>query len=65
MDPTRALLVALPVGQAGDDLDGALDHPLNFGQGRLYQDLYLGKYRSPSCPHGDGKQAMKALDQSQ
>src|SRR4029434_6675512 len=33
---TCALRIPLPVGQAGDDLDRALDHALNLRQGRLY-----------------------------
>src|SRR6266542_853695 len=40
---TRALLVALPVGQPGDDLDGALNHPLHLGHGLANEDLDLGK----------------------
>src|SRR6266536_6565491 len=40
--PTRAPLVSLPVGQPGDDLDGALNHPLHLGQGRLNDPFYLG-----------------------
>src|SRR5207245_1074183 len=41
--PSRALLVPLPVGQAGNDLHRALDHPLHLGQGRLNRRLHLGK----------------------
>src|SRR5215472_10235235 len=41
--PPRALLVPLPVGQPGDDLDGALDHALHLGQGVVNRDLDLRK----------------------
>src|SRR5713101_10172452 len=41
--PSRALLVPLPVGQPGDDLHRALDHPLYLGQGCLNHHLHLGK----------------------
>src|ERR1043166_7679474 len=37
------LLVSLPVRQPSDDLDGALDHPLDLGQGRVNDHLDLGK----------------------
>src|SRR3989449_2896332 len=37
--PTRALLIPLPVGQPGDDLHRALDHPLHLGHGLVNQDL--------------------------
>ena len=40
---TGALLVALPVGQAGDDLDRALDHALDLGAGGVQGYLHLGK----------------------
>ena len=39
----RALLIALAVGQGGDDLDRALDDTLDLGQGLLNQALDLGK----------------------
>src|SRR5262245_16870781 len=38
-----ALLIALPVGQPGDDLDRTLDQLLHLGQGRLDHDFHLGK----------------------
>src|SRR5262252_8036344 len=41
--PPRALLIPLPVGQPGDDLDGALDHALDLRQGGLDDHLDLGK----------------------
>ena len=41
--PSRALLIPLPVGQPGDDLDGALDHALDLRQGCLDDHLDLGK----------------------
>jgi len=40
---TGALLVTLPVGQAGDNLDRALDHTLDLGEGGLNGYLHLGK----------------------
>src|SRR2546428_6752828 len=41
--PSRALLVPVPVVQAGNDLHRALDPPLPLGQGRLNRRLHLGK----------------------
>src|SRR5215510_9853397 len=41
--PPRALRIALPVRQSRDDLDRALDHPLDLRQGRSNHDLHLGK----------------------
>src|SRR2546427_11824323 len=41
--PPRALLIPLPVRQSRDDLDRALDHPLDLRQGRLNYPLHLGK----------------------
>src|SRR5713101_6872288 len=41
--PTRALLVALAVGQTGNDLHRALDHALHLGQGVVNHALYLRK----------------------
>src|SRR6266568_9165033 len=40
---TRALLVALPVGQPSDDLHRALGHPLHLGHRLANQDLDLRK----------------------
>src|SRR5712691_7696790 len=41
--PTGALLVPLPVGHRGDDLDGPLDHALHLGQGLSNQAFDLCK----------------------
>jgi len=41
--PTRALRVPLAVGQPGNDLHGALHHPLDLRQRLTNQDLDLGK----------------------
>src|SRR5215475_8455541 len=41
--PSHALLIPLPVGQPGDDLDGALAHALDLRQGGLDDHLDLGK----------------------
>src|SRR2546427_10419940 len=38
--PTRALLIPLPVGQPGNDLDGAFDHALHLGQGLVNENLH-------------------------
>src|SRR6266446_579321 len=39
----HALLIPLPVRQSRDDLDRALDHPLDLRQGRSNHPLHLGK----------------------
>src|SRR2546428_10760156 len=41
--PPRALRIPLPVRQSRDDLDRALDHPLDLRQGRSNHPLHLGK----------------------
>src|SRR5437867_8864199 len=41
--PPRTLGIPLPVRQSRDDLDCALDHPLDLRQGRSNHHLHLGK----------------------
>src|SRR6266568_6371168 len=41
--PPRTLGIPLPVRQSRDDLDRALDHPLDLRQGRSNHHLHLGK----------------------
>src|SRR5256714_15330667 len=41
--PPRALLIPLPVGQPGNDLNGALDHAFHLGHSLANQHLELGK----------------------
>src|SRR5207247_4939020 len=41
--PPRALLIPLPGRQSRDDLDRALDHPLDLRQGCSNHHLHLGK----------------------
>ena len=41
--PSRALLVPLPIGQAGDDLHRALDDAFHLGQSGLHHALHRGE----------------------
>src|SRR5207245_4433370 len=41
--PPRALLIPLPVGQPGNDLNGALDHAFHLGHSLANQHLELGE----------------------
>ncbi len=41
--PTGALLIALPIGQPGDDLHRALDDAFHLGQGGLNHAFHLGE----------------------
>src|SRR3989441_4451907 len=41
--PPRALLIPLPVGQPGNDLNGSLNHAFHLGHGPANQHLELGK----------------------